>query len=176
MDISCDLFYWYNYVQQEHVAVANYGTNSVTDNVGLILDHGNGIFPAQTTYPIGCNSYPQYMTTGYFNKDNELNIVIVDSQNDQIHILPRYGNGSFATITTYDAIFESSPFWVAVADFNSNNQLDIVVANYGTNNVLELIDCSIKPSAIMKKGQKVVDDAFVLYNSANVWCIKRNIL
>jgi len=46
MDISCDLFYWYNYVKQEHVAVANYGTNSVD----IILGYGNGSFQDQATY------------------------------------------------------------------------------------------------------------------------------
>jgi hypothetical protein len=133
----------FNNDHQLDIVVANNGTS----NVGLFLGHGNGTFLPQTTYPIGSNSYPQYITIGDFNKDSKLDIVIVDSTNALVHILPGYGNGSFATITTYDDISESSPFWVAIADFNNNNQSDIVVANYGTNHVLVLIDYSIKPSA-----------------------------
>jgi hypothetical protein len=133
----------FNNDNQLDIVVANYGTG----NIGLFRGHSNGSFAAQTTYPISSNSYPQYITVGDLNKDNHLDIIIVDSKNDQVHILPGYGNGNFATITTYDTISGSSPFSVAVADFNNNNQSDIVVANYGTNNVLVLIDYSIRPSA-----------------------------
>jgi hypothetical protein len=122
-------------------------SNSGTGNIGIFLGYGNGTFLAQTTYSTGTNSYPQYITLGDFKKDNELDIVIVDSKNNQVHVLPGYGNGTFAIITTYNGIYESSPFWVAVTDFNNNNQSDIVVANYGTNNVLILIDYSVTPSA-----------------------------
>jgi hypothetical protein len=76
-----------------------------------------------------------------------LDIIVVDSTNDELYVLPGYGNGSFPTISTYDGILASSTFGVAVVDFNNNNQSDIVVANYGTNNVLVLIDYSMKPSA-----------------------------
>jgi hypothetical protein len=129
------------------IVVANNGTG----NIGLFLGQDNGTFLPQTTYPIGSKAYPQYITVGDLNKDNELDIVIVDSQNDQVHVLLGYGNGSFANITTYDTTSGSSPFWIAVADFNNSNQSYIVVANYGTNNVLVLIDYSRKPSARQKK-------------------------
>ena len=133
----------FNNDNQLDIAVTNNGTG----NIGIFLGQGNGTFVAQITYSTGSNSYPQYITVGDFNKDNALDIVIVDSKNDQVYVLPGYGNGSFATITTYDAISGSSPFWIAVTDFNNNNQSDIVIANYGTNNVLVLIDYFIKPSA-----------------------------
>jgi hypothetical protein len=133
----------FNNDNQLDIVVSNYGTG----NIGIFLGHGNGTFLAQTTYPIASNAHPQYITVGHFNKDYELDIVVVDSVNDQIYILPGDGNGNFPTITTYDGISGSNPFYVVVADFNNKNQSDIVVANYGTNNVLLLMNYSIIPSA-----------------------------
>ncbi|CAF2734521.1 unnamed protein product [Rotaria sp. Silwood2] len=136
----------FNNDNQLDIAVANNGTG----NIGIFLGHGNGTFLAQKEYPIGFNSHPQYITVGDFNKDHKLDIVIADSNNNQVHILPGYGNGSFTTITTYDTISQSNPLWIAVADFDYDNQSDIVVANYGTNNVLVLINYFIRPSAKQK--------------------------
>ena len=82
------------------IVVANYGSGSV----GIFFGHGNGTFLSQVSYIIGSNAYPQYVTVSTFNKVNALNIIIVDSQNDHIHVLPGYGNGSFGTIATYDTV------------------------------------------------------------------------
>jgi hypothetical protein len=122
-------------------------TNSAIGSLSIFLGQNNGTFAAQTTYSTGSNSHPQCITVGDFNKDNALDIAIVDSQNDRVYVFLGYGNGSFAAITTYDAISGSSPYWISATDFNNNNQSDIVIANYGANNVLILIDYSSKPSA-----------------------------
>jgi hypothetical protein len=128
------------------IVVANNGTG----NVGILLGFGNGTFAAQTTYFINLNSHPQYITIGDFNKDGELDIVVVDSQNDELYFLLGFGNGTFGTITIYDAISESYPISIAVADFDKDNQSDIAVANYGTNNVLLLNGYTSEPSARQK--------------------------
>jgi hypothetical protein len=133
----------FNNDNQLDIVVANYGTG----NVGIFFGHGNGTFLAEITYTISSSSRPQYITVGDLNNDNTLDIVIVDSENDEVYVLPTYGNGSFATITAYDPISGSNPSCVAVADFNNDNLLDLVVANNGTNNVLVLMDYSITPSA-----------------------------
>jgi hypothetical protein len=133
----------FNNDNQLDIIVANYGTG----NIGILFGHGNGSFLAQITYSIGVNSHPQYITVADLNKDNELDVIIVDSENDEVYILPGYGNGRFATIIIYDAITGSNSFWVAATGFNNNNQSDIVVANYGTNNVLVIIDYYVQPSA-----------------------------
>ncbi|CAF3884838.1 unnamed protein product [Rotaria sp. Silwood1] len=125
------------------IVVANYGTGTV----GVFLNYDNGTFAPQNTYSIGINPLLQYVTVGDLNNDNELDIVIVDSNNDQVHIFPGYGNGTFATISTYDVVSGSRPFAVAIADINNDNQSDIVVINYETNKLLILEMCSMEPSA-----------------------------
>jgi hypothetical protein len=122
-------------------------TNNGTGTLGIFFGYGNGTFQAQTIYMISSNSHPQYITVGDFNKDKQLDIVIIDSTNDEIYILLGNGTGTFPTITTYDAVSGSRPFWIAVADFNYDNQSDIVVVDYSTNDIRTLIQYSDNPSA-----------------------------
>ncbi|CAF2739210.1 unnamed protein product [Rotaria sp. Silwood2] len=121
--------------------------NSGTGNLGVLLGFGNGTFIAQQTYFINTNSYPQYIAVGDFNKDKQLDVAIVDPENDQIHIILGSDNGTFTTLTTYEGISKSRPFSIAIADFNKDNQSDIVVANYGSNEVLVMSGYFSEPSA-----------------------------
>ena len=133
----------FNHDDQLDIVVSNNGSG----NVGIFLGRGDGNFEAQRIYSLDPHSHPEYITVGYLNKDHELDVVIVDSINDRVHILLGDSNGSFVTITTYDGASESSPKSAVVADFNNNNQSDLVVVNYGTNKVIVLMDYWIKPSA-----------------------------
>ena len=121
--------------------------NNANGSVGIFFGNGNGTFLPQVSYEIGSKSYPQYVTVSDIYKDNALDVVIADPQNDYIHVLPGYGNGSFATIATYKGVPGSKPVWISVDDFNNNNRADIVVVNNGTNNVVVLMDYFAKPSA-----------------------------
>ncbi|CAF4121645.1 unnamed protein product [Rotaria sp. Silwood2] len=125
------------------IVVANNGTG----NLGILFGFGNGTFTAQTTYSINANSHPRYIAVGDFNKDKQLDVAIDDLENNQIHIILGSDNGTFTTLSTYDGISESHPFSIAVADFNDDNQSDIVVANYGTNDVLVISGYFSEPSA-----------------------------
>jgi hypothetical protein len=143
--------------------VANYGTG----NVGILFGYGNGTFAPQTTFSISTNSRPQYIGLGDFDQDNQLDVVVVDSDNDQIHILLQYDHKTFTLTTTYDAISESRPSFAAVADFNNDNQLDIVVTNYGTNSILILSGYSMKPSTRQKNyfiGENSRPSSAVIYD------------
>ncbi|CAF2835608.1 unnamed protein product [Rotaria sp. Silwood2] len=124
------------------IIVANYGTGKI----GIFFGYENGTFAVQTTFSISSNCRPHHITVGYFDKDNQLDVVVVDSENDQVHILLQYDNRTFATITTYDGISGSRPFFVAAADFDKDNQSDIVIANYDTNNALVFSKYFITPS------------------------------
>ena len=133
----------FNHDSHLDIVVSNNGSG----NVGIFLGHGDGSFEAQRIYLLEPHSHPEYITVGDMNDDNELDVIIVDSINGRVHILPGDGNGSFAIITTYDTVSEANPKSVAVAHFNSNNRLDLVVINHGTNNVLLLMDYWTQPSA-----------------------------
>ena len=133
----------FNYDYHLDIVVSNNGSGTM----GIFFGHGDGTFEAQRIYPLDPHSHPEYITVADMNNDNELDVIIVDSINDRVHIVRGDGNRRFATPTTYDAISESSPVSVGVADFNNNNQSDIVVINFGTNNMLVLMDYWTQPSA-----------------------------
>lgn len=134
----------FNDDNQLDIAVANNGTG----NIIIFLNYGNESFIAQTPYSTGSNSHPQFITVGKFDEDDILDIVVVDSENDRIHILLGYDNGNFTKMTTYDAISGSSPMCVAVTDFNKDNRSDtILITKYGTHSAHLLIDYFIRPSA-----------------------------
>ncbi|CAF1344331.1 unnamed protein product [Rotaria sordida] len=127
---------------QLDIIVANHGTG----NLGIFLGHHNGTFAKQITYLIGSKSRPQFLSVGYFDKNNYPDVVVVDSENDQIHVLLGCENSTFCTLTTYDLINGSSPMMVAIADFDNDNQSDIAIANYGTNYITVAIRYFIEPS------------------------------
>ncbi|CAF2216805.1 unnamed protein product [Rotaria magnacalcarata] len=113
------------------IAVANYGNN----NVGALLGYGNGMFATEMTYSTGSDSPPEYVTVGYLNKDNYLDIAVANYMNDSVSLLLGYGDGTFGSILRYSTGNESHPRSIAVGDFNHDNRSDIVVANEGDNSI-----------------------------------------
>ena len=136
----------FNYDHHLDIAVSCMGLGKIE----VFLGYGNGSFRPPITYSITFNFFPDYITFGYLNNDRILDLAIIDSQSDRIHILHGYGNGSFATSTIFDTISGSSPIGMCVTDINNNNQSDLVVANYGTSSVLALKDYFFEPSAWQK--------------------------
>jgi hypothetical protein len=114
------------------IAVANYKTN----NVGIFFGYGNGSFAEQKTYSTGQYSGPVFIAIGDLNQDKHFDIVVANSNADNIGILFGYGNGTFGTAQTYATGKSSEPTSVALADLDKDNQTDIVVTSYGINIVL----------------------------------------
>jgi hypothetical protein len=121
----------FNNDNRSDIAVADSGT----DNVGVLLGYGNGSFAPQTAYFVGLNYHPQYITTGDFNQDNQLDIVTANSNNDSISVLLGDGNGSFGDIVVYSTKVGSQPYWIATGDFNDDQRLDFVVACPGIDSI-----------------------------------------
>ncbi|CAF3652269.1 unnamed protein product [Rotaria sp. Silwood1] len=132
----------FNNDQNLDIVVANYGIG----NIGILLNHNNGTFTSQITYLVDVNSHLEYVTVNDLDNDNALDIITVDSNNNQLHVFPGYGNGTFAKIATYDILGGSYPIAVAIADFNKDYQSDMAVIDYETNKLLILEGYSIKPS------------------------------
>ena len=117
------------------ILVANYGT----DNVGMFLGNGTGNFTAQTTYSTSLGSKPYSIAVSDFNNDGHFDIAVVNSGKNNIGIFLGYGNGSFASQTTYSTSPGTNPHSIIIGDFNQDYQLDIAVSNYDTNNISVLI-------------------------------------
>jgi hypothetical protein len=124
----------FNNDNQLDIAITNYGTS----NMGILLGYGNRTFSDVITYSTGNNSYPMSLAIGDFNNDSINDIVVANSESDNIVVFIGYGNGSFFMLRTYSMDERSQPVSIAVGHFNRDYQLDIVVANFGSNNVCVL--------------------------------------
>jgi regulator of extracellular matrix RemA (YlzA/DUF370 family) len=119
----------FNNDNQTDIAVANAGTNTM----GIFSGYGNISFANQVTYSTGSSSSPYSLAIGYFNNDSRLDIAVANYGGDNVGVFLGYGNGLFANQMTYLTSPSSSPYSLAVSDFNNDTILDIIVANYGNN-------------------------------------------
>jgi hypothetical protein len=117
-------------------------TNFASNNVGVFLNTGNGIFTAQTTYSTGSGSDPYGMAVVDVNSDSKPDIIVTNYGSNTVGVLLNTGNGIFTAQTIYSTGYGSDPYSVAVVDVNSDSKSDIIVANKGSNNVGVLLACS----------------------------------
>jgi hypothetical protein len=103
------------------IVVANNNEN----NVGVLLNDGQGTFLSQTTYSIGKFSKSEYVSIGDINDDDKPDIIVrCDDDVDCVGFLLNYGNGTF-----HAPGFSSFLKILTVADINNDNHLDIIIAN-----------------------------------------------
>ncbi|CAF1053779.1 unnamed protein product [Adineta steineri] len=121
----------FNNDNKSDIAVANFGTN----NVGIFLGYGNGIFAEQIIFTTGTNSQPYSLASSDLNGDTHIDIVIVYSGTNNVAVVLGYGNGSFALPTKYSTGNNSLPLSVVIGDINNDTKLDIIVANNGNSSV-----------------------------------------
>jgi hypothetical protein len=116
------------------IVIVNYGTNSI----GILLGYDNGSFTKQIILSTGFDSIPFSAVVADFNNDDNLDIAVTNHGTYNIIIFLGDGSGTFPIQTTFSTGIGSQPYAIAVADFNNDTKLDIVVANYGTDNVCVL--------------------------------------
>ncbi|HEY0702606.1 MAG TPA: FG-GAP-like repeat-containing protein [Candidatus Acidoferrales bacterium] len=108
------------------LAVVNKGANTI----GIYLGNGDGTFKAPTLITTG--SQPTSIVAGAFNNDNNaiIDLAVTNSADNTLRIYIGNGNGTFANGATYAT--GVTPVYVASADVNSDEVLDLIVADSGT--------------------------------------------
>jgi hypothetical protein len=119
--------------------------NSSSNNVSILLGNGSygrgdGTFAAKVDYAAGSNPY--FVTTGDFNADGILDLVVANGGSNNVSILLGNGSsgradGTFAAKVDYAA--GNSPYSVATGDFNQDGILDLAVTNHSSNTVSILL-------------------------------------
>ena len=108
----------------------------IVNAVTILLGNGDGTFTIRAMYPINPTSATWYaMNVGDFNEDNQLDIIVVDSNRNILGIVIGYCCDPFHSQTTFSTGSNSHPNSIAVGDLNNDNQLDIIVSNEGINNI-----------------------------------------
>jgi hypothetical protein len=113
------------------IVFANYGT----DTVGVLFNVGDGTFDSLTTYSTGSESQPTFVSVVDVNQDDKPDIVVANSNKNNVGILLNSGDGTFLPQTTYSTGNKSNPRCVSVVDLNGDNKPEIIVANHDLNNI-----------------------------------------
>ena len=112
----------FNNDNHSDIVVANSGTKTI----GVFLGFGNGSFTSETTYPIGYS--PGIIACGDINNDTRMDLVVSNYENHTVDVFLGDGNSSFTNQTRYSTGEDSEPYFIAIADFDNDNRLDIIVA------------------------------------------------
>src|SRR5258705_11280622 len=105
-----------------------------TNNSNLLLGVaglGAGTFGQQTVTaagsPIGVGNTPQDVAAGDFDRDGNIDLAVINSNDKTISILIGDGAGGFTPSGTYGT--GNGPVAILVGDFNGDGKLDLAVAN-----------------------------------------------
>ena len=110
-----------------------------TCDIVVLLGDGHGSFSNRSTYSTGADSDPVSVAFGDFNNDGILDVVVANHNTNTIGVFLgfSYINGIRESICSTGSA--PHPRAIALADFNKDTQLDMVMTNYGLNNVEVLL-------------------------------------
>ena len=113
-------------------------TDVNTHNMVVFLGGDSESFGSLTTYTTGEGSQPQSVSVADVNNDHQLDIVVANYGTDNVGVLLGRSGKEFTPINTYSTGSGSAPYSVALADFNKDDCLDIVVTASETDNIVVL--------------------------------------
>ncbi len=141
------------------VTVADFNGDGILDlavtkfnakNVAIFLGKGDGTFQPEVSYATtsGAMVGPGGITTGDFNGDGLVDLVVTDQYDNTVSILLGNGNGTFQGPLEFATGNLSAG--VAAGDFNGDGRLDVAVANDGASTVSVMLQPQVLlvPSAL----------------------------
>ena len=103
--------------------------------VKVFFGNGDGAFSTQITLLFGQYSGPFKIVVNDFNRDNRLDLAVLDRGTNNIGIILGNGDGTFQTLTRYSTGGSSQPSSIVVGDFDNDHQPDLAVATHDTYTV-----------------------------------------
>ena len=111
----------YNGDNKPDVVVSNSGSGSST--LSLLIGNGDGTL--QAAVPINVGIRPQGIAAGDLNGDTKPDLVVADTNGNNVVVVINNGNGTFQGPVGYPTAL-TEPLNLAVADFNGDGKLDVV--------------------------------------------------
>ena len=110
--------------------------NGVIGSAGLDATTLSSSLVQATGSPLTVGRGAYFAAVGDFNRDGIPDLVITNSDDNNVSVLLGIGDGSFQTPRTFPT--GSAPMAVAVGDFNADGAQDLVVAN-GTSGTVSIL-------------------------------------
>lgn len=118
------------------LAVSNFNDSSLI----ILLGNDDGTFKAAPNSPLTVGRAPLSVAVGDFTGDGISDVAVANVVDNTVSILLGKGDGTFSPAARSPIpVVGSSPSSVAVADFNRDGKLDLVVAVVGPNDVTILL-------------------------------------
>ena len=76
------------------------------------------------------------ITTGYFNNDTYVDLVVTNSADPSVGILLVDGDGTFSEPTRSFTENGTSPYALAIGDFNNDRQMDVAITSVDSNSIV----------------------------------------
>jgi hypothetical protein len=106
-------------------------SNSLTDNISVLFNYGNGVFPHPASYPTG---YCAFAVVGAdFDNTSGVDLVVSNWSGRNISFLINNGDSTFQHIINYS--IGDKLGYICSADFDGINGFDLAVTNYDNDSV-----------------------------------------
>ncbi len=154
------------------LAVANLNDRTVS----ILLGNVNGtLFQAHMDIMTtsGALIGPIAVTTGDFNGDGKVDLVITNQNNNSVSILLGNGNGTFQAPLEFTT--GSTAAGVAAGDFNGDGRLDVAVADFGDNTVSIMLQRPEPPTTLAVSGATASQVSLTWTASASTTVVGYNV-
>ena len=115
--------------------------NGGSDQISVFLGNGDGTFNQSIQYNVGSGTTftnPRSVAVGYFNTDDNMDVVTANLNANSISVFLGNGDGTFESSNQFP-IEGINPISISVNNFNADSNYDIVTANFISNNVSVLL-------------------------------------
>ena len=116
------------------IITANYQDDTVT----ILTNNGVGTFTIKINYTVGKGPYSIFLGDVGEDKNNDLDIITANTDENKISILENNGNGTFTGKKTYRV--GNEPKGIFLADLDRNGYKDIITNNWADYTVSILIN------------------------------------